>query len=767
MYPRRPLSFPASSAGRATKRRSGLGVLLLLLLLGGGSGAWAEGRTVKVGIYQNDPKVFMDRRGRPAGFFVTLLEAMAKEAGWRLEYHRCHWAQCLQWLEEGRIDLLPDVAWSRARARKYRFGREVALSSWSVFYTPEGERLLSLKALDGKRVAVVKGSIQYQALERHAQGLGIHPRYLEVAAMADAFDAVRQGRADVALVNTWFGWRNAGRYRLRESLVHVEPTLLYIAASPRAEALLPVVDGYLLLWKQDRDSLYHRALETWLLPPDHRRWWPWLVWIALLALLLLVTVVLLVVLVRKLVRSKTAELQAKKDRLDHLAHHDPLTGLPNRLLFFDRLEQGIRQARRHGQSLALLFLDLDQFKQINDTAGHAVGDRLLQAVAQRLREAVRESDTIARIGGDEFAIIMDALADPADVVAGVRHVMEAFREPVVIPGHQFAITLSIGISLFPQDGEDAQTLLRNADTAMFRAKAEGRNTYQLYDREMTRETMERAVMEAALREAVAQEAFSIRFQPQVSLADGRLVGFEVLCRWYHPRLGQVSPDRFIPLAEEVGLMVELGEQVLRKACRQYRRWRQMGLEVGVLAVNLSGRQLRDPKLLERVEQVLACHHCPSSMLELEITEDFVMAQPDAAIDAMRRLRALGIELAIDDFGTGYSSLAYLKTLPVSKLKIDRSFIDGIPEDENDVAIARAVIALGKTLGLKVVAEGVETEAQAGFLRQAGCDEAQGHRYGRPLTAGEAEVLLRQGLEGPWESWEELGGAGGSARVVTD
>ena len=701
------------------------------------------GQPVRVGVYQNSPKIFVDEAGHPAGFFIDLLEEIARQEQWQLEYRHCHWEGCLDLLEKGRIDLLPDVAYSKARGRRFGFGREVALSSWSVFYTPGDEELFSLKALDGRKVAVVQESIQYEALKKRARELGIEPDYLEVPGMQDVFRLVQSRKVAAGLVNTYFGWRNAAEYGLRESRVLIRPTLLYIAASPSATApLLPIVDDYLTAWKQDRDSIYHQAMARWLVPAEASQVQRWLYWVALMALLLLGLVVFLVLLVRQLVKSKTAELEQKTDRLDHLAHHDPLTGLPNRLLFFDRLKHSIRQSRRQGTNLALLFLDLDQFKQINDTYGHGVGDELLKEVAKRLRQAVRETDTIARIGGDEFAVIMESLNEPADVVVGVQHITQAFRKPFSIPGHQFSITLSIGISIYPQDGADAQTLLRNADTAMFRAKEAGRNTYQLYDEEMTRETVERAVMEAALRRAVETDTLEVHYQPQVSLEDGRLVGLEVLTRWSDPELGAVAPERFILLAEEAGLIVQLGEQVLEKACQQFMAWQEQGLDTGVVAVNLSGKQLGDPALLERVSHVLERNNCPPTALEFEITESFVMNRVDESIATMKRLRSMGIELAIDDFGTGYSSLAYLKLLPISKLKIDRSFIDGIPHDENDRVIARAVIALGKTLGLKVIAEGVETAEQDQFLREAGCDEAQGNYYGKQVPAERIGAMLR-------------------------
>jgi len=715
----------------------------LLLLLTWALPSTPEVRTVSVGVYQNSPKVFIDEQGRPAGFFIELLEGIAAREGWRLHYVPCEWKRCLELLEEGEIQLMPDVAFSRERERRFAFGREVALSSWSVFYTDPEKPLFSLKALDGEKVAVVRNSIQYQALRELVKELGIRPVYLETDDMGEVFRLVHTGQARAGLVNTYFGRRNAGEFGLVESSVLVRPTLLYIAANPAAAPdLLPAIDNHLRAWKQDRDSLYHAAVAKWLVPPEQIRLMQWLTWGVALALGVGMILLSLVALFRSMLKRRTAELERKKRHLDHLAHHDPLTGLPNRLLFFDRLEQSIHRARREGKGLALLFLDLDQFKQINDTFGHALGDELLKQVANRLRAAVRESDTVARIGGDEFAVIMEALNEPADVIVGVQHLSSIFHDPFTVDEHRFSITFSIGISIYPQDGGDAHTLLRNADTAMFRAKAAGRNTYQLYDETMTRETVERARLEGALRQAVESGSIEIHYQPQVVLADGRLAGFEVLMRWRHAELGEVPPDRFLPLAEEIGLMGRLGEQVLRAVCAQLVSWREEGLEPGRLAVNLSCRQLRDPGLLETVSRILEESGCPPSALEFEVTENFVMRQVDLSVATMRRLRSMGIELAIDDFGTGYSSLAYLKALPLSRLKIDRSFIAGIPGDDNDLAIVRAVVALGRTLGLKVLAEGVETEEQRGFLLEAGCDEAQGYLFGRPVAAEQATELLR-------------------------
>ena len=723
---------------------------LLLRLFGGlwlalGAVAADAGATaVRVGIYQNPPKLFVDDQGKPAGFFITLLEEIARRQGWQLSYRRCTWAACLNALDRGEIDLLPDLAWSPERAGRFGFGREVALSSWSVIYTPKGGALSTLQDLNHKKVAVVRGSIHYEALKKAARRLGLAIDFVETDRLDRAFALADDGAVDAALANTFYGWQNAARYDLVESLVVLQPTLLYFAASHDAsERLLPAIDYYLTIWKQDKNSIYHQALARWITPLQKRFSLNSVLWGLVIGLTVIGLLLLVIALFRELVRRRTRELEEKKAHYDHLAHHDPLTGLPNRLLFFDRLEHSILQCQRQHCGLALLFLDLDQFKQINDSFGHAVGDQVLKEVARRLRDTVRRSDTVARIGGDEFAVIMEGLREPADVVTGIQHLFEAFGKPLEIPNHQFTITLSIGVSLFPQDGKDAQTLLRNADTAMFKAKAAGRNTYQLYDQAMTTETLERAMLEADLRSALEEDALEVHYQPQVALDDGRLVGLEALARWHHPEQGWIPPDRFIALAEDAGLIVPLGEKILIKACHQLSRWQEAGLAPGVLAVNFSTRQLLEPELLARISRALDASQCAPHWLEMEITENYLMQGTREALETLRRLRSMGVTLAMDDFGVGYSSLAYLKMLPLSKLKIDRSFVDGIPDDEHDRAITRAIIALGKALGLRVIAEGVETQAQADFLRQAGCDEGQGHLFGAPAPAEEIEALLRR------------------------
>ncbi|CAN7460114.1 bifunctional diguanylate cyclase/phosphodiesterase [Massilia sp. LjRoot122] len=456
--------------------------------------------------------------------------------------------------------------------------------------------------------------------------------------------------------------------------------------------------------------------------------------------------------------SDITKVKESQDKLDHLAHHDPLTALPNRLLFHDRLQHALIRSAREDRQLAVLFIDLDRFKNVNDTLGHHVGDELLKQVASALSGCLREGDTLARLGGDEFIVLLEDV----DGAFGAGHVanklMTLFEQPFTVSGHELFVTGSVGISLFPQDATDLNMLVRNADIAMYQAKARGRNGFQFYAPSMSGEGVERLRLEALLRRAIEKHEIYLHYQPQVDIDSGRLVGVEALVRWSSPELGQVSPARFIPVAEDTGFINQLGQWVLAEACRQMVRWDRAGLQVPKMAVNLSVRQFERGSIAPTVAAVLRESGLGAGRLQLEVTESVIMNTGDA-LDYINDLRAVGVGLAIDDFGTGYSSLAYLNQLPVQTLKIDRSFIQDIATDANNEAIAVAIIQLGKSLNLSVVAEGVETEAQAAFLQRHGCRLAQGYLYGRPAAPGDILSRWRQGQEGQDEST----GAGVSER----
>ncbi|MCP5155386.1 MAG: EAL domain-containing protein [Ectothiorhodospiraceae bacterium] len=445
-------------------------------------------------------------------------------------------------------------------------------------------------------------------------------------------------------------------------------------------------------------------------------------------------------LLRQRVRRVIQERRADR-RAQYLAYHDALTGLGNRAHFMERLEAVLERARSQRQRAAVLYLDLDGFKLINDTLGHDTGDLLLKAVAGRLSGCLRDGDVVARLGGDEFSITLEGVEQRSQASAAANRVLDALAQPVSVNGRELFVGASIGIALFPDDGDDAVTLLKNADTAMYRAKDGGRNTAEFYTSAMGSQVQARVSLESSIRRALESDEFRVFYQPVVDLPSGRLLGFEALVRWQHPELGLVSPGEFVPVAEESGLINPLGLLVLERACRDCRAWQARSQRPVRVAVNLSGRQFAERDLVEVVARTLSRTGLAPTLLELEITENVVMQNTDDSVAMLRELKALGIHLAVDDFGTGYSSLAYLKRLPIDSLKIDRSFVHQIPDDADDSAIVQAVVAMAHSLRLRVVAEGVETVEQAAFLRGIGCDVAQGFLFGRPQPVEFAERLV--------------------------
>src|SRR5580693_3154478 len=437
-------------------------------------------------------------------------------------------------------------------------------------------------------------------------------------------------------------------------------------------------------------------------------------------------------------------LQQRKradDRVHHIAFHDDLTSLPNRLMLAQRLDQALSRHRRASMKLAILYMNLDRFKVINDSLGHEAGDLLLRQVADRLRSQSREGDTVARVGGDEFVVLMENCWNSADISACAQRLVEQLSAPYLLDQKDCHVTLSIGISIFPADGSDSQSLLKAADVAMYRAKEMGRNNYQYYLPSMNVHTLERLELESDLRRALERGEFFLHYQPKVEIATGMITGVEALLRWRHPLRGLVPPMDFIPLAEETGLIVPIGEWVLATACARINCWQGRGLPKLSVAVNLSARQFADPMLLAKLTRIIHASGLDPSLLELEITESVVMSDGECAVSVLEKLKSIGVKIAIDDFGTGYSSLGYLKRFPIDTLKIDRSFIRDIPADSGDKKITRAIIAMAHSLRLKVVAEGVETADQLKFLRTERCDAVQGYFLHRPLPKTEmADVL---------------------------
>ncbi|MGE5469083.1 MAG: EAL domain-containing protein [Ignavibacteria bacterium] len=452
--------------------------------------------------------------------------------------------------------------------------------------------------------------------------------------------------------------------------------------------------------------------------------------------------------------SANAQLQGEiyermqaEQRIWHIAHHDALTGLPNRALLLDRLGQALMQAARYDTRLAVLFLDLDRFKSINDTLGHHIGDELLKHVAERLRGVVRAIDTVSRLGGDEFVIVLQEIAGPDDAVLVAEKVINALAPAVCIEGHQLRATPSIGISVYPEDGGDVYALMKNADTAMYHAKEQGRNNFQFFAPLMNSEAERFFTLEHRLRGALETEQFRLHYQPLVDLHHRRVCGLEALLRWQDPEHGMISPGEFIPVAEETGLILPIGIWVLREALAQNRRWQEAGLPAVPVSVNLSPRQFRQSDLVDIVRSVLAETGQPAAMLELEITESTLMHDMDETLAKLEALSAMGVRLAIDDFGTGYSSLSYLKRFPVDKLKIDQSFVRDLTEDKDDAAIVAAIVGLARSLEVDVLAEGVETDAQLAVLAGLGCSKFQGYYFSRPLAPDAGDKLFRPDVLG--------------------
>ncbi len=450
-----------------------------------------------------------------------------------------------------------------------------------------------------------------------------------------------------------------------------------------------------------------------------------------------------------LLRSMQYSIERKRYQvqLEHQANYDALTGLPNRNLLYDRLRQSV-YSQRQPRPMAVVFIDLDHFKFVNDSLGHGTGDKLLKAMSERLRGVLREGDTVARLGGDEFVVILNDQAHEEVIFRAVQRISAAVCEPLVIDGKELYVTCSAGISLYPQDGADVETLLRNADAAMYRAKDHGRNNFQFYTSEMNERISERLNLENSLRRAVERKELVLNYQQKVDLRTGAICGAEALVRWNHPELGFLRPERFIPLAEETGLILAIGEWVIREACRQVRAWLDAGLKPGVVSVNLSARQFRQDGLVRAVSRILEETGVDPRHLELELTESTVMHNVQNGIAILHGLKSLGIALSVDDFGTGYSSLSYLKDLPIDVLKIDRSFVRdiGAGEGDDDGVLAQAIISLGHSLHLQVIAEGIESDAQLRFLKRHGCDHGQGFFYGEPVPCEAFTRLLEAALK---------------------
>ena len=842
-------------------RASLIGGLLSGVLVGL-SGA-AQALEVRVGVYENPPKLMLGERSVPSGILGDLIVEIGRQEGWRIRAVPCEWERCLTMLEAGEIDLMPDVAPTEARTRAFDFHRVPALNSWSQIYTHEGQRLQSILELQDRRVAVLEGSIQHAYLTSALKGFGVRAQLIGVDSLDAAFAAVRAGRADAAVANHYFGAMSARRYGLVESSLMFQPTeLFYAAGKGRDAALLSAIDQRLAPWREDPGSAYFRIQERWAGGRAHPSVPPAVWWgLAALSTLLVLTVGAAALLRREVAR-RTTELRQSQDRLStildsveayifikdtglryqyvnrkvaelfgrppeeivgrgdaaffdavtaerlrthdravlqgrerqvfeeenrthtgevrtflsvklplvgragepyalcgistditdqrrflreihELAYHDPLTHLPNRRQMMERLQDLLSgEAEAAAPSHALLLVNLDGFKDVNDAYGPGAGDQLLRQAAQRLVGCARAGDLVARLGADEFGVLTGPLGLPPAHSRQQLETLAARLSQAIgdatfrVDGVERQASVCIGIALIDDQHASAEAVLKQADLALSRAKSGGRGQVRFFLPEMETLVAARAALEADLRQGLAQQQFRLFYQPQVDL-DGRVCGYEALVRWQHPTRGLVLPDGFIGLAEASGLIGPLGGWILRAACRQLVAWQgDPRTAHAIVAVNMSARQVHRTDFVDRVLGILADTGASPERLELELTESHLVEDLEGVIRKMAALKDRGVRISLDDFGTGYSSLSHVRRLPLDQLKIDQSFIRDLLIDPTDLSIVRAIIEMGRSLGLEVLAEGVETPAQRDLLVDLGCTRFQGYLFGRP-TAIEA------------------------------
>ena len=769
------LSFPVSPSLTRSRRLLFVWFLVLFLMLGTGFAGAAE-RHVRVGIFENMPAAGYQEQGRAQGMYVEILESIAESEGWMLHYVPGTMVESIARLTRGDIDMLITLARSEKRAQQLEFTAESPLSTWGEVYLPPESDIQSILDLDGKTVAVMRSSLFLngaEGLQRMAERFEIDIEYLESADNQAAMQAVAEGAADAALVNRLVALEQASQMGLKRSAILIKPIAIRFAFRRGHNADLRLtIDLYIRELKTQHTARYNDILGRWLGNEGRLGMPAWLVPGAYGAGTFILMLIGFNLYTRHQIRRATQQIRSQKEllerevaerqltelklreqeqRLKHLAHHDSLTGLPNRILFLDRLTHAMALVQRDHSQLAVLFIDLDQFKKINDSLGHAAGDQVLCEASRRIRARMRVSDTLARLGGDEFVVLLEQLQSDADAAVVAGNIAEVLYQPMSIAGSELFITGSVGISIYPRDGDSTESLMQAADVAMYRAKEQGRNNYQFYQKGMNARTRELLQRQSDLRKAVENDQLLLHYQPQFDLDSGDMVGIESLVRWQLPGTGLVPPAEFITLAEESDLIVDIGNWVLREACSQNRAWQDAGLPPTRVAVNVSARHFWRHDFIETLDQALQESGLDPRWLELEITESMVMNDVDQAVRTMSAVRARGIHLAVDDFGTGYSSLNALKMFPINKLKIDFSFVRDLLTDPDDAAIVESIIALAGNMGLESIAEGVEHAEQVDMLRNLGCGQAQGFLFARPMSAARVEPMLGQ----CWSRWSDL------------
>ncbi|MBU3900567.1 MAG: EAL domain-containing protein [Gammaproteobacteria bacterium] len=844
------------SLSRAWRLRA-LRYLLALCALGLGAASLAQAREVRVGVYQNEPKIFMGADGQPGGILGDLLVAMARLEGWTLTSVPCEWPACLDALQAGNIDLMPDIASTEERLKLFDLHQIPSLFSWSQLYKHSSVPISSMLDLKGRRVAVLAGSVQQSYLQNLLSSFGVRAELVPFQSLEEAFEKTASQQVDAVATNRFFGDRRAATYQLDATPIFFNPAQLFYATAKGSNAdLLAAIDKHLGQWQSQSDSEYFKVLKRWMEVPP-RFVVPTYLWWSLGALALLLALALAGgALLRRQVAEKIRHLRASEDRLAtilnsvdafiyikdaalryqyanrkvcelfarplaevqgctdsdffdattaqrlrandlrvidngerleaeetnrsldgtreqtylsiklplrqpdgriyalcgisadiserkrseeaiyQLAFYDPLTLLPNRRFLMERLQQILKATGREHHCGALLFIDVDNFKDLNDTLGHAIGDELLRQMAVRLGACTRAGDTLARQGSDEFVLLLcdlspelDAALEQAQHVA--QKILQQIAEPYLLENQNYQSTASIGIAMFGDAPTSRDELFKQADLAMYRAKAEGRNTLCFFNPAMQAQVSARTALEADLHQALTRAEFVLYYQPQVDAA-GQQFGVEALVRWQHPQRGLVPPLEFIAVAESTGLILPLGRWILMTACRQLATWATNPAQSQwCIAVNVSARQFRQSDFVQTVQQALLQAGANPQRLELELTESLLVDDVEGVIARMSALKALGVRFSLDDFGTGYSSLSMLKRLPLDQLKIDQSFVHDFLGNAQDANIVKSIVTLGASLNLQVIAEGVETVAQRDALLELGCTHFQGYFFGRP------------------------------------
>jgi len=693
---------------------------------------------VRIGIYHNPPKIQSGEDGEPSGIFGDLAVALAEENDWQLEPVTCTWQECLAMLEAGKLDLMPDVAWTATRAERFTFHREPVLHSWSQLYHRPALEIEGMLDLAGLRIAVLEDSMQQRSMARMLESFGIEAKLVALEGFREGFTSVQQGTTDAVVSNHLFGGWQAPRYGLTASPIMFEPSRLFFAAPPgRDTTLLEQVDAQLLSWKRQPGSPYHQALESWRSGDGRRPVPKWLGWALIGSSVLMGLAMVGNLKLRRRVQDHLAAIRQVREDNRRLTLYDSLTGLPNRRHLMEQLHRRLDTPHAAHRYTALLLIDLDRFKRINDTRSHREGDELLFQLSEQFEEVLGGTTTfLAHLGADEFAVLVDDLGQRADQAAQrVERLGERLLSAIVAAQTpevaDLGITGSVGVSLFDGEAPSPDTALQQADMAVGQAKAAGGNRLRFFDDAVQAAVNRQVRLEADLRRALQRDELRLFYQVQVD-ERGEVSGREALLRWAHPQQGMISPAEFIPLAEETGLIVPIGRWVVETACHRLAEWASDPVQAEqAISVNVSPVQFSEEAFVAELRKILDATGAPPRRLVLEVTESLLMQNPECVSQRLSELRDLGVRLSLDDFGTGYSSLNYLKRLSLHELKIDGSFVAGIPYDPADMAIVDTTLTLANRLGLEVTAEGVETEEQHHWLKARGCQRFQGFLFGRP------------------------------------